>query len=79
MAEISDPVPNAVAVTPSDSVDLPAKTTALYVGIAGDLTVTMLNGETVTFTAAAAGWHPIRVRRVWSTGTAATNIVAVWQ
>jgi hypothetical protein len=79
MAELSDPVPHAVAVTPSDSVDLPEFTTALYVGGSGDLRVTMMDGEIVTFTAAPAGWHPIRVRRVWSSGTTAASIVAVWQ
>jgi hypothetical protein len=76
---ISDPVPNAAAVSPSDSVDLANITTAVYIGTSGDLHVTMMNNEVVTFTALPIGFYPIRVRRVWSTSTTASNIVAVWQ
>ena len=79
MAEISDPVPHAAAVTPSDSVDLSEVTTAIYIGVAGDMQVTMLNGEVVLFSNFAVGWQPIRVRRVWNTNTTAAKIVAVWQ
>jgi hypothetical protein len=74
----TDPITSAAAVTPSDSVDLGDVTRALYVGVAGDVTVVMLDGQTVTFTAMPVGWHPIRAKRVKSTGTAATNIVACW-
>lgn len=51
----------------------------LYVGVAGDLVVEMANsGLQATFTAAANGYHPIQVNKVLATGTAATNIVALW-
>jgi hypothetical protein len=75
----SDPAHHAMAVTPSNTNDLPAASTAIYVGGSGNLRVTMLGGELVTFTGLAAGWHPIRVTRVWATSTTATNIVAVWR
>ncbi len=29
--------------------------------------------------ASTVGWHPIRVTRVWGTGTTASDIVAVWR
>jgi hypothetical protein len=74
----SDPAINAAAVTPSDTVDLSAVTRAIYVGTAGDLKVTMLGGQTVTFTAAPAGWHPICATRVFATDTTAEGIVAAW-
>ena len=54
----------------------------LYVGVAGDLVVEMANSglqpTQATFTAAANGYHPIQVNKVLATGTAATNIVALW-
>jgi len=38
----SDPAHHAAAVVPSDTVDLPAASTFLYVGGSGSLKVTML-------------------------------------
>lgn len=74
----SDPAFHAVAVTPSDTADLTNVSTALYVGVTGNLVVTMAGGEKVTFSNVAVGWHPIRVSRVW-TATTASSIVAVWR
>ena len=74
----SDPAHHAVAVVPSDTADLPAASTALYVGGSGSLKVTMLGGEILTFANVPVGWLPIRVTRVW-TSTTATNIIAVWR
>ena len=68
---------NGKAVTPSDTVDLeaPAK---LYVHVEGDISFVMLgNEETITLTA-FSGWLPVFVKRVNSTGTTATEIVAFW-
>jgi hypothetical protein len=75
----SDPAHYAAAVTPSDTVDLAAASTAIFIGGGGNLRVTMLGGGIVTFAGLSVGWHPIRVTRVWSTSTTATNIVAVWR
>jgi hypothetical protein len=50
----------------------------LYVGVAGDLTVKMASGDVVKFTALSAGFQPIQVLQVYATGTAATDIVALW-
>ena len=50
----------------------------LYVGTAGDLRVTMSNGNDVTFKNVSAGFQPIHVLKVFSTGTAAQDIVALW-
>jgi len=75
----SDPAHNAAVVTPSDNKDLTAASTAIFIGGAGNLRVTMLGGAILTFTGLPVGWHPIRVTRVWGTNTTATNIVAVWR
>ena len=73
---MATPVHDAAAVTPNDSTDLNEITTSIYIGTAGTLKVTMVDGSVVTYGAIAAGRHPLRVKRVWATGTSATNIVA---
>ena len=87
MADLSDPVSHARVIVPDDILDLNFTTTALYVGVAGALTVTMMNGDgqkqqkpylPVTFTNLPVGWHPLRVTKVWATGTAADDIIGVW-
>ena len=74
------PAQSAAAVTPSDSADLTTTSRAIYVGGAGNLKVNMNEtGSEITFVAVAAGSVlPIRVDRVYSTGTTATSIVALW-
>lgn len=70
---------NAFAVVPSDANDLPTWTRGLYVGSAGHVKVTLTGGSTVTFQNLVAGIiHPIMAKRVYSTGTTATNIVGVY-
>jgi hypothetical protein len=67
---------NAVAVTPHDT-NL-NEFSALYVGGAGNLTVETVGGQTTTFSAVPAGTFVyVKVRRVRSTGTTATNIVGL--
>ena len=79
MSGLIDPAEGAFAVTPSDSAELAKVSRGIWVGVAGDVTLSMINGDVVLFTNMAAGTvHPLRVRKVFSTGTAATNIVAVY-
>lgn len=70
----------AVAVTPSDTVDLVnGATKGLYVGGAGNVAVLMQDGSDVAFTALAIGvFHNISVKRVKATGTTATSILALY-
>lgn len=73
------PAYNALEVTPNDAVDLANTTRALYVGVAGDVKVDMYGSGTVTFVGVSAGsLLPVRVDRVYSTGTTAASIVALW-
>lgn len=69
------------AVTPSDTVNLPEGVCrALWVGVAGNVTV-LAEDDTlaVTLTASSAGQIiPVRTRRVNSTNTTATTIVAMY-
>jgi len=74
-----DPAGSAAAVTPHNTDELAYVTTGVYVGGFGDLKVTMRDGQEVTFADVAAGTIlPIRVRKVFATGTTATDIVAIW-
>jgi len=68
---------DAVAVTPSDSTVI-RTTRSLYVGVSGDVAVTMASGATVTYKSAPIGILPVQVSKVLSTGTAATNLLALY-
>lgn len=70
----------ASSVVPSDSADLSSgMTRGLYIGGSGDVKVDMADGSTVTFVGLAAGViHPLRVKRIYTSGTTATNIIAVY-
>ena len=68
----------SAAVTPSDSVPLATPARALYIGVSGDVKVTMLDGSTPTFKSVPVGKLEIQVTSVFATGTTATNIIALW-
>ena len=75
----SSPAQLAFAVTPSNTVDLAQVTRGIYVGVSGDLKVDMVAGGTVTFVDLAAGMiHPIAAKRIYQTGTDATNIIGLY-
>lgn len=68
---------NAVAVTKSDATIIPT-TRSLYIGVSGDVVVTMASGATpVTFKAAPVGVLPVQVTQVLA-ATAATDILALY-
>lgn len=70
---------SAIAVTKSD-VTVLAPTAALYIGVSGDVAVNMTQGNgivTVVFKAVPVGILPIQVTQVLSTGTTATNVLAL--
>jgi hypothetical protein len=68
----------AVAVTPSDTVNL-ANPSVVYVGVGGSVKVTTAQGDDVTFAGLIAGTViPVQVIRVWSTGTTASSLVRVY-
>jgi hypothetical protein len=70
---------NLANVTPSDSTDLGSPCNLIFCGGAGTLKVTTVGGQSITITGVTAGQIlPIRATRIWSTGTSATNIAALW-
>ena len=67
------------AVTPNDGTDLAHETKALYIGGAGNVAIHDTVDNSVTFVGATAGSIiPVRTKRVLSTGTTATSIVALF-
>lgn len=74
---LESPARHMEAVAPDDATDLPNFSRVLYIGGAGDVRVTSVAGETVTFVG-ASGFLPIMVSRVHATGTTATDILALW-
>lgn len=72
------PAHGAVAVTPHDTTVFPL-CRSLYVGTAGNITVRMADGQdTVAFANVPVGILPIQVDKVYTTGTGASNIVALY-
>ncbi len=68
---------NAVALTESDSVDIPT-TRGVWVGGAGDLSVKMNGGNTVTFSAVPAGTLlPIQIIQ-FRTASTATLVLGLY-
>lgn len=71
------PAGYGLAVTPSDTTVLYA-TRALYVGTAGNVAVTDLNGNVTYASVPAGSILPIQVTKVLATGTTALNIIAMY-
>ena len=79
---------NANEITPIDSANITLggpiidgldNGVCLYVGTTGDVKVTMIAGQTVTFTNVQGGSIlPIQINKLWATGTTALNFVAVY-
>lgn len=72
----SNPATYAAAVTPGTALGKPAR--AFYIGVAGNLALTMEDGTTTTFNNVPAGIFPVGAALVASSGTTATNIVALF-
>ena len=69
----------AADVVTSNTVTYESPTRGVYVGVGGNVKVDMVSGGTVTFVGVAAGTLlPIQVERIYTTGTTATNMVALY-
>lgn len=75
---LSSPYVGGAAITTSDTVPIEL-TRALYVGGAGDVKITYSDGSVDVIQSVPAGAIlPVRVSLVWSTGTTATKISALY-
>lgn len=71
------PIIGVNSITPDDSNDIDTSKGArsVYVGTTGNVKVTFFDGTVQTLPNLAAGvHHPMKVKRIWSTGTTASNI-----
>ena len=78
---LSDPAASAALVTPDDATDLANTSRGISFAAAGTLRVHMSDGVDITFPAdslAPGIIHPMRVDRVWDTGTTVTGIVVFY-
>lgn len=76
---LDSPVKSGAAITPHDTNELSFVTRAIYVGGAGNIVVLLADdSSTVTFTGVQAGQLlPIRAKKVLSTNTTATSLLAL--
>lgn len=74
----TNPADGASEITPNDSTDLTLVARALYIGAGGDIKVDLPNNDTVTFKSVGSGFFPVRVTRVYATGTTASDIIALF-
>lgn len=74
------PAQSAEVVTPHDTNELTKVSRALYVGVGGDVAVQMYDtGTAIVFKNVPTGTIlPIRIKRVNSTSTTATNMVSLY-
>lgn len=73
----SDPAVTQIEVTPDDATDLARVSLALNVATPGTVRVTTQDGTITDVHIHPGHAFPLRVRRVWATGTTATGIRAL--
>lgn len=74
---LNSPATKLVPIVPDDGADLPEFVRSICVASSGLVQVTTTGNTTATIFAAAGAPIPVRVRRVWATGTDATGIVGL--
>ncbi len=75
------PMLGGAPVTPSDTTDLPRVTRGIIITVLGTVKVTMADDSVISFLSGSLAIgvvHPLAVRRIWSTGTAATGIFGLY-
>ena len=77
VSSLESPAAILVPVTPDDGADLAMPSRALNVAQSGMVQVTTTGGSTASLYIAAGIGFPVRVTRVWATGTTATGITAM--
>jgi hypothetical protein len=78
MSFLQNTASEGFTITPSDTVSLKQTANAIYVGVAGDVALVTAGGSSLTFVGVLAGSIlPIKARSVLSTGTTATNLIAL--
>lgn len=72
------PANDGFSVTPSDVSTLTDITRAIYVGTAGNISLTLTSGAALTFMNVPSGTIlPVRATEVKATGTSATDLIGL--
>ncbi len=77
-SDVTSPAYNAMVISPSNTVNFTFVARAIYVGTSGDITLLTANDQVVLFANAPVGILPVLCKRVNSTGTDASDLVALW-
>ena len=78
-ASLTSPIESGFAITPHDSNELTHITRQLFVGSGGNLSVTLKNGDELTFTNLPNAYLlDCRVKAVKATGTTASGILGLY-
>ena len=73
------PYSHGAAITPHDTNELTNVTRGIYVGGAGNVKVTTVDGDTITYVAVPVGTTlDVQAKIVFATLTTATNLLALW-
>lgn len=72
------PATSVQEIVPDDAADIAHVSLALNVATPGNVRVTTLDGDVADVEVAAGVAFPLRVSRVWATGTTATGIRALY-
>lgn len=76
---LGEPATHGFAIVPHDNNELLETPRAIYVGVAGTVRMALKGGDEVTLVGAAAGTIlAVRPKKVFSTGTTATDLVALY-
>lgn len=74
---LESPATIVLQLSPDDTTDLPMPSRALNAAQEGTVRVTTTGGTTATLYIAAGICLPVRVTRVWATGTTATGLTGL--
>ena len=75
---LQSPASYLANISPNDTADLANVSRALNVASSGSVRVTTVEGSEATVYIVAGNAFPVRVSRVWATGTTATGIVVMY-
>jgi len=78
-AKVTQQAIRAVEIGVGSDTDLTVSGAVVFIGVGGDVKVTTVSGDTATFKNLADGSVlAVQVRRVWATGTTATDMIALY-
>jgi len=75
---LSSPICGGFDITPTDATELSLLTRAIMVGVAGNISIQLQDGTSVTLSLSPGVIYPLRVCQLNATGTTASQIVGLY-